>query len=1182
MFEALLAAAAKPAATGFTSLGRRWWASVTFNRRAASWIAAAARSNGVEIDKTELRRAMAKGRVRQELEQKGSDSKDAVLKSLSGVRVTTINGTPLTSKDLFDLIGLGYVRTSSPADGLVAVTREVRAVVDAVEHGASHAATFPHNLERLTPPLAAEARRLRDTHETLIPRLVSSLVAAEDRQGLLVHWGKSRPEWLEHSPEIDGWLAEVASEHDARLVAAEWFKSAVTQGATPTAYWKVRWVVTAEQDDDGALEFLDEVADHPLVQSILASNTRDIRSHWLEQWNPTTATQFAYKAALSTQILAEAGDYASAIEQGKRAFLENGFYAAGLTAVTSHLRRGAAGGRPALASDFTEALRFALIIRDKRRAWKASSGQAVAHAMHACELLFDSERAWKLSQLPPVGEATLTEAAHRKVREAAIVLMSEGGSVEDALNSIATDVSYSKSAQLQVRAREAELLSDESLAHSLRSQAIEATTDWNEKATIAYRQAYNGVLDPFVESLRPENSEIADEIQLIFELFSRVPGAESRAKKSVTDNRRVAHALIQFLADEARIEDMTSVAERSARHWGDAADWLRASRGHQHAQRFAEALDRAGKAILAGGPEWGNKGEALAVQVECAAHIEDWATAIFAAQQLVTLRPMSSQARWALVRSHLNAGEDTESFDALMKSGAPLAPSNAAEAQAWLYLFRQHGAAMATLGEVKEIAKRFANDQHVRNLALGAAMFAPRETDDDPSIAAVLLSDYERDYPDSTAFKALHGDSKDPAALLAQLDAIVETRADLSELEQSIFRGSVPIGLLSVLSSGFFAEKLIQMSQRPRFAGHKGTADAAKAAEVVATAIGSIVVADTTALLTLALIPETLADDAARSFAIRTSSRQLIDANASRESLSRGIGGYFVPSSADGPAHLEQETEEEHARRRSVAVRLVGLFVQSERNSVGPDASSLPTELRDLGGVWNAALDLAYKQGLPFWCDDAATRHLASAVGVASFGTPALIEHLREEARVSREVADAADAALLQAWCIDVPYRTGVYNLALQLDQHEPLGVAASIRHSHEPNAEKKILLVLSALQEAYANPEWLQRWVFLATDYIISITEERSDQAENMTHFLGKLLVTSWMSSSTFLFVAGAMRAADGDLWAGALPAAFRCRLSSLVDEFGYEFAGEYVRGLISTLPESERLSVIEVVLER
>lgn len=1177
VFEALAAAAAKPAATGLTYMAKRWWTAATFYGRTSKWIAEAARSNGIEISRHDLRRAMAKAQVRQLLEHHGGNAKDAVMDSLRDVQMTTTAGKPITSEEIFDLVSLGYVRASSSADGLVAVARELRAVSETVDRGASQAATFPHNLRRLPPPLAAEAHRLRDTYETLIPRLVSNLVTADNRRDLLSQWSRSRPMWLEASSEIDGWLAEVANEHDARALSAKWFKAAVEQGATPTAYWKVRAVITAEQDGDEALEYLEDCLEHPLVQAILASNSRELRRQRLDEWTPTSQTQDAFKAALSTQNLAEAGDYGSAIEQGKKAFTDHGFYGAGLVAVDSHLRRGASGERRALASDFSEALQFSLVLRDKRREWEASSGRAVAYAMHACALLLDPERAWKLSQLAPVGDASTPEAVHPKVREAAIVLMAERGSVEDALKLV--DRSYSQSAQLQVRAREAELLSDESLAHDLWSQAIEAAPDWNEKASIAYRQAYHGVLDPFVEKLRPENEEVANEIQLIFELFSHAPGAENRAEKALASNRRIGHALIQFFADENRLEDMTSAAERSARQWGDAADWLRASRGHRQARRFGDALDRAGKAILAGGPDWGDKEAALSIQVECAASIENWTTAIFAAQELLTISSSSSQARWALVRCHLGAGEDEQAFGAWKDAIELLIPSNAAEAQAWLYLFRQHGAAMAPLSEVKAIANRFSDDQQVRNLALAAAMFAPRDGDEDSTIAASLFEDYERDYPDSTAFRAFHGDTENPAALLAQLDAIAGTRTDFAELEKSIVEGAVPVGLLSVLAHGFLAEKLIQASRRPRFAGLMFPADEG---EIVATALGSVVVADTTALLTLALIPELVADDLARRLVIRTSSRQLIDANASRESLSRAIGGYFVPSSVNGPARVEREDETEYARRRSVATRLVDLFMRSERDSTERGTSALPADIRDLGGAWSAAIDLAHRQGLPLWCDDAATRRLATAVGVASFGTPALVEHLRQEAHVAREEADTADAALVQACCVGVRFRTDAYALALELDHRAPLGVAEAIRQSDGTDAESKMQLVLKALRVANTNPEWLQRWVFLATEYLIAIAGERTDQVDNVKLLLENLLTAPWVSASSFLFTAGAMRAADGDLWASALPEAFRFVFASIVRTHGYEIAGNYVRGLVANLPESERLSVMSIVLER
>lgn len=71
-------------------------------------------------------------------------------------------------------------------------------------------------------------------------------------------------------------------------------------------------------------------------------------------------------------------------------------------------------------------------------------------------------------------------------------------------------------------------------------------------------------------------------------------------------------------------------------------------------------------------------------------------------------------------------------------------------------------------------------------------------------------------------------------------------------------------------------------------------------------------------------------------------------------------------------------------------------------------------------GPWLDAVELAADLGLPLWSDDLGLRKLASARGVATFSTPALLEALLDEMRLPEGEVPGLRARLLRAGVADL------------------------------------------------------------------------------------------------------------------------------------------------------------------
>lgn len=1150
----------------FSVLYRR----ATFSWRIAVRAEAAAKDSGYRVSRKALRLVTREKVTKRALRRQGPEDVAAVKLLLANVVTVNNAGSRLNPDELYILLRDGYIGASEQVDRDLAIREDIRHDIRLVrETQTGGEGLWLANLSRLSPTLGADIAVLRTELGDPIERLLNSIVNAPSRVALFDSWATVIPAWMPNEGRLLGWLGEFAFDVDSHSAACRFFEIAVSQGAEPIEYWRVRLALANDEasEQERAAQ-LEDIIDHPLVSSLMRGSWEE-RISELGSWKTNSEMQASLQSSLMVQFLVSLTRYDEAIKMGRSEFAERAFAGAGVHAVQALLRR-SRSQVGAHAQDVAEAYALAVEIRDRRRAWGLSSAAAVVQAIHAAVMLSDIESALKMSRSPV---ATDEEAAHPDVRRQAAITLSLMGDVEQARAYV--DAATPEATLLQIEAREAELLDENERAVELLSRAIDLTEDWNEKARMCFRLAQLGEVHRFADDLREDNPDLVTELELMASLYSGAPGAEERARVQAIERPSLAFALINYFQHANRHRDVVFVAERVAAEWGDADLWLSAARALLMTGDPSLAIDRAGKALEVGGDRWGDRPRALAVQIEAAASTGDWPTALVAAQSLTRLNPRSESARWALIRVVRSSGDIDRAWDVWCAGDPRPVPRNIDEALIWIELFRIHGDEMASLRAFLEVVTEFEEDRQVRNLALGALALAPITLHPGDINLAQLLGRFESQYPDQKhAVWSVSLPTESPSDLLEALARLTGAQNEqLKVLDSNVSRGTFPIGVAARPHGRHFAEWAVLRHKSARFAGALRVEDQFPAVEM-ALSIGAVI--DTTAFLTLSLLGDEMGSRLTGKLPRHVAaSQQMLDASASRESFGERPGSDQL---------LRLGNPDDVNAQRQIASRIVDWFRHTERHSAFPLTTEFALELSDgdANDAWLTAFDLAAKIRLPVWCDDAATRLVAEHAGARSFGTPALVEYLRSNGHLASELADAFDAQLIHQWTVGVPFREGVFAAAAEMDELAPRGIAAYIAWGGGDHAQSKVEFMMRAMGVLHGNPDYVGAWAGVALNYLGDVVESPTAQVDNQAKLVHHLILRPWMNSSLLTFIAKSGRVELADRWGEVFQLGFRRAVSDLRQSYDHPTAAAVCLDLVGGLEPAERQLALEAILSK
>ncbi|MBB2924011.1 DUF4365 domain-containing protein [Cellulomonas cellasea] len=403
----------------------------------------------------------------------------------------------------------------------------------------------------------------------------------------------------------------------------------------------------------------------------------------------------------------------------------------------------------------------------------------------------------------------------------------------------------------------------------------------------------------------------------------------------------------------------------------------------------------------------------------------DWAQAeaVMTAATRMSAQPLTKTV-WNLIEVQLGAGHTVRALETIRRF-RPLV-RDADEARCWLRTMIHTDWDAALTSEALSLGTRFSDQPELATAFFGHVITATRGISD-----AGLAEDSDVTEPDGAttpslpgelqlpavpgdlhrqAFEMLgrlvaqHGEatgvriiSGEPDELVSQISEIVRSQAalPLDELLEKIARGHVPAGLLSSTRRRSYAQLLVQHASGPLVGSSMNDEEHQDEIAAAAEAVGLEVVVETSALLVASRI--------SAGKELRSQFLSLITPPVARRDI--GQAGMDLRTLAASPGTVGWD-----ARRQVPAFYelTAAEYAEWQQRIHGLETVAGETLVRGAAGVsrfpelkspmdlapWLVPIDLASQENLALWSDDLAVRRIARSVGVRSFGTMALLDHL--------------------------------------------------------------------------------------------------------------------------------------------------------------------------------------------
>lgn len=1077
------------------------------------------------------------------------------------------------ARQLVDLLLSAYTQGVSTKDAIEIQSAATRAEIKVASR--SSASTFEVDLQSFSTVRAQQAKSLYETWPQ-VHRFVHEFASASDPRTALLDWTQNRPAWLVHmSVEALMWLADLASDYGLKAEAIGYIDEGLKQGATPAKYWKVRRdLLENAPSPDVQREWMQRHEGHPLADAIVEATTGSPQRalEILDTWDVVDVSGRALKTSIRCQLLAASGDVEEAVRIAREVLENDRITGPAHLAAGYLLKRGAIRDSVLRFRDLEDSLEMALVVRDIIRMWRGPSHHAVVTAMKAAQALGNNRLAWRLSQLPPSGEATQQEAKDLAVRNFAAVIAAEIRPEKEALDLLSTieDVLT----RLEARALMLEHSQDRKTAENLWMEAAQMATSANDQIRFGFQLAMHGVTPPHLEKLAVEVPEVADDLRLVAAAFRGVAGQFEALRARARTRRTLAFSLYRYFELREEFDEAAKAAAAAAKQWSDAELWYVASQAYLLAGDRQSAVASARSALRVAGTHWGKFENVYATLVEVLSSERRWQEAADAAAALMARNPRQPDAVWALVECQVQLGELDEAWKTYGEFGGMPSPRSEREAVLRIELRKRYQNAEEWLEDLFDVLDSFEHSKQVRAFATNAMLMLDADLSEDMSeqirlrLKSLLPSLEDVFIPQKV-------DLENP---LATLDSLVANIPDTSDLDRQVEEGKVPFGLAASIHHRSYGE-LLASRTGPVFAGRASTFEN----EVIAAraARNSDVVVDLSALLSVGFFGAELAEQLLGYLGdMAAPLQQFRDTVDAVEALSRR-STMSVGRSSEGTAQVytisEQEAEQRFQRAQQMHTRFQNVRTQ-ERTEVTNIA-----ELQAHGEVfvWLTALDLALDQTpRPLWCDDSMVRQLASGMGIPTFGTSALIEAMRLDKILSYDLATMLQATLIRHHHVGSEFRRDWLESAATFDGWRARGCASFILWAPEStDPESMVNFVVEAVRHSAEEPDSVHRWVDVMSRWLIRVGGR--DSYSNLVLFLRRLLAQPWLTSAQLPFVLAGIRAATTSAKvADPFEAAMTGHYHELVEKAGPAVASQYVRGFVRLANEEDRTATNRVIL--
>jgi hypothetical protein len=877
-------------------------------------------------------------------------------------------------------------------------------------------------------------------------RLVRILAEEPAPNRILESWTEHRPEWLTQA----GWdtqlaAAELAGAYGVPRLQVDLFIGLAEQQCPPRELWVARAVFAEVLMDDqpAPSETLARLSslgplEHPYARAVAAmfdSRFDDARQA-LREWDSQDPADRAVKALSSLQLalgnpsgeFAEPDAVARALAVSRDLLGKGWFAGVALWRARQLTQLARLRGTKILFGDLREAQEIALHVRQDRRAFRGDSASAAAAACEAAAMRGDLDFVLRTG-LPIEHGGDATDAEFRHADVALQVAMAAVQLQRFDIADLATANVTSPFQRKLVEALSAEVQQQDS-APRWRDAVDLAGDDRFHLVQALSGLARTGALDlPRLAELRAAQPDAAAEIQATAEIHA---GNYDRSIASLRIQRRESITAAITLAEAYRsMGDIDSAARTlldAADDFSDPHLRLQAAIIHARAGQKEQAKSLVTDLIQDRDPDWPEFTDVLRFTAQLALDEPDLDLAVKYCRQILCEEPGDSSTRWSLVNSLIVLDQVSEAWDSLRDAPEVLLPDSRVQGQMWVELHRRFSEPATLIRGGLRLLRMFRDDEELNALILVSVIV--QKPSNEP-VPADLLAEYHQElelfferWPDSPKLRRIR--TADDELLIQALTESVrltpERLAERNRLNREFYRSEKPLVLLAQYTGRTYSEILIRRGLGVLPVVHPDARESAVCQKTVRVWTDQDVAIDASAIVVLSTLPREIQRIAMAVFRrVLTTEEVARDARQYEDDLGQKRGVLYYNADTDGPGFAEP-TDDETAMAKSRLAAVQGLIASLWRRPIQPTPSR---GMRALGTHASVA-HLGASEGAAVWCDDATTRLTLRGMGIATFSTVAVLEHL---------LADGAISAISYHAAVDTLVRERVGNFDLDLSR---------------------------------------------------------------------------------------------------------------------------------------------------
>lgn len=1052
--------------------------------------------------------------------------------------------------------------------------------------------TFEKDVAKLHPWRRKEASELAQTWPAF-RNFIHTMCSADSPGSVLEQWASSHPNGFIDAPaEAWCWFGLAAGDYGRHQASHTFITRGIEAGATPSNYW---WARTA-------LNFAGEHGDyqqareaikrsepmHPLGSALelMLDKNYPAAANALYRWEPANAHDAIMRELLLSQCALGQEDPNRAIAIALKACSDNP-EASGpmLRAAEMLLNRGLHGISDNPLADFADAHTLAVRARDGRRTWRGDSVAAILLAVKASALGTETDQAWRHTQGPPDGVATVEEARDPRLQRETAILAACMSNFDLALK-IAAEIDEPYTTAM-VKALSSLSEGDDRAAESEWMKAWELASDDFERLQAANALAPMGGSMPDLTGLAARHPYAIEKINTIHRVMS-APGDRLTILRARAHEAEILTVLLaEQLSTAGQYTEAAKSLESGAQRWHSPLLQKMAAARYLHAGEYAKAAESTYSALVMAGTNWDGELDVLRLRLDAleaqGLHDESLRTV----RRMIMLAPNNQSVRWALINCLVRNGDSAGAWAALTGPGEPIQPRDLQDARVWISLASQHDTSPLFVNRSLEVMRRFPDEAEFLGSVLAQIYFGLTNnqgevSETDLKALHAATASFTEAHPKSTTFRAIPvGPADNPLAALEQELKDRKGNKELAELERQIRDGKLPLGFATEATGHSYAEFAIQRGSGLVYSHYPAQAEASRLA--ITAALGCPVAIDTTAAVSLSLLDPQIAHQLTGVFAsLESTDSAYRDAQRAQQMLNLRSTMSANWNEVEQRAVPSVISEGEADKAADSADRTVETLQACNRHNW-----AAPRHLMDweMNGVWLSTLDYAIDSQTTFWSDDMLLRLLALDYGLKSFGTIDLIRELVRTKRIQPELGLVAEATLLANFHVDLGFDLEVMRLAAELTGWEGAGVAAALTR---PSTWETPRLVADFLHEALSkiapsSPTSVQVWVRCAATGVIKIVEDTDQASSNLRRLLREMFPQPWMRPDILPFVLRGFRAAQSGSKLPVedpLPSVLTGMHQKLVKDHGPAAGSELLLMWVRNLDPADRQAAAQIVL--